>query len=79
MNVRFRVGAHGPSPVTVVLEPSGAEYVLQPGDYFEFEWEDAPGAPIGMIEHAPDTVTVAEGAGRARMWNSDGNEMSMLG
>lgn len=77
--MRFRVGARGPTPVTVVLEPSGAEYVLQPGDYFEFEWEDAPGTPIGMIEHAPDTITIGEGNGRARMWNSNGDEMSMLG
>jgi len=77
--MRFRVGVRGPSPVTVVLEPSGAEYVLQPGDYFEFEWEDAPGPLIGTIDHAPGLITIGEGNGRARMWNSHGEEISMLG
>ncbi len=30
--MRFAVGAEGPSPITVRLEPSSAEYSLQPGD-----------------------------------------------
>lgn len=77
--MRFRVGARGPQPLTVVLEPSGAEYVLDPGDYFEFEWEESRGSLIGTIDHSPDTVTIGEGSGRARMWNSNGEEMSTLG
>jgi len=77
--MRFQVGARGTSPVTVVLEPSGAEYMLQPGDYYEFEWEDAPGPLLGMIIHEPDVITIGEGNGRARMWNSRGEEMSMIG
>jgi hypothetical protein len=77
--MRFRVYAQGTSPVTVVLEPSGAEYVLQPHDYFEFEWEEGPGPLVGTIDHAPDTITICEGGGRARMWNSNGDEMSMIG
>ena len=77
--MRFRVGVRGPSPVTFVLEPSGAEYVLQPGDYYEFEWEDAPGLLVGTIDHEPDVITIGQGSGRARMWNSRGEEMSMLG
>lgn len=77
--MRFRVGAGGSNPIAVVLEPSGAEYTLSPGDYFEFEWEESDGGPIGMVEHGQDTVTISEGGGRSRMWNSDGDEMSMIG
>ncbi|WP_125778244.1 hypothetical protein [Antribacter gilvus] len=73
------MSAGGPSPVTVVLEPSGMEYVLQPGDHFEFEWEDVTGDLIGTIDHQPHTITIGEGSGRARMWNSNGDELSMLG
>jgi len=77
--MRFRIGAAGPNPVTVVLEPSGAEYTLQSGDYFEFQWDESERGPVGMIEHGQDTVTVSEGGGRSRMWNSNGDEMSMIG
>ena len=77
--MRFRVYAEGKSPVTVRLEPSGAEYVLPPDDYFEFEWEDTPGPLVGTIGHKPDMVIIGEGSGRARMWNSKGDEMSMIG
>lgn len=79
--MRFRVDARGLVPITVVLEPTGAEYVLQPGEYFDFEWEDPPAelaGLIGSITHEPDVITIGEGGGRARMWNSDGEEMSMI-
>ena len=58
--MRFRVGVKGPSPVTVVLEPTGAEYVLQPGDYYEFESLGAPGPLIGTIDHEPGMITIGE-------------------
>lgn len=77
--MRFRLGARGPSPLTVVLEPSGAEYILESGDYFEFEWEESSKALMGTLEHRPDKVTIGEGGGRARMWNSSGDELSMFG
>lgn len=79
VGTRFRVGAKGPSPVTVVLEPSGAEYVLQLGDYMGFEWEDEPGQLAWTVDHAPDLITVGQGIVQARMLNSHGEEMSMLG
>lgn len=77
--MRLRVGASGPLPVTVALEPSGMEYLLQSGDYFEFEGQHAPGKLIWSIGHEPDVITIGQEGGAARMWNSSGEEMSMIG
>jgi hypothetical protein len=77
--MRFAVTAHGGSPLTVVLEPSGAEYVLAPGDHFVFEWLEEPGSLLGSIDHEPSQITIGQPNGTARMWNSQGEEMSIVG
>lgn len=77
--MRVLVMAKKRSPVTVVLEPSGMQFVLQPEDYFEFEWEDSPESMLGFIDHKPDRITIGQGSGRIGMWNSSGEEMPIIG
>ena len=76
--MRFRIRATGPAQLNFLLEPSGAEYVLAPGDYFEFWWEESDAPPIAEIVVTPDGVTVSEGRGLARMWDSSGDELAMF-
>jgi hypothetical protein len=58
--MRFVVTARGDGPLTVVLEPSGMEYVLDPGDHFVFEWADAMGTVVGAFDHTSTSVTIDE-------------------
>jgi hypothetical protein len=77
--MRFVVRARGDVPLTVVLEPSGMEYVLEPGDHFVFEWVDEMGTLPGAFDHTSTSLTISEGSVSARMWNSRGDELSMIG
>jgi hypothetical protein len=88
--VRFIMSAGKTTPLAVQFEPSGAEYVLQPGDHLVIEWPDIPTRfPDGpnssehyaSIEHSPTGVVVIEpDCGlESRIWDSSGNELSILG
>ncbi|WP_328913318.1 MULTISPECIES: hypothetical protein [unclassified Streptomyces] len=77
--MRFMVSADS-VPVTVQFEPSGAEYVVRAGDHLIVEWPDGPGGLLGGIDHSPDGLVISEpGNGLSRIWNSRGEELSILG
>jgi hypothetical protein len=73
------IEAKGDVPLTVVLEPSGMEYTLAPGDHFVFQLtgETEP-LPIEIV-HSETTLTFSEGSARARLWDSKGTELSLIG
>jgi hypothetical protein len=79
--MKIRIDAQGETPLILVLEPSGMEYVLAPGDHVIYEWTDDTGSSplIGTIAHEPSTLTIGEAGGQSRLWNSRGEEMSIIG
>ncbi|SNT29805.1 hypothetical protein SAMN05421812_104331 [Asanoa hainanensis] len=78
--MKFLIQASGDAPVIVTFEPSGAEYSIGAGDHMVVEWPDADGPLMGTIQHSPTGLTVGEPSGRmARIWNSSGAELSILG
>jgi hypothetical protein len=77
--MKFVVRADGDLPLTIVLEPSGMEYVLKSGDHFVFDWAEGDGELLGTFNHTATSLTIGEGNGPARMWNSRGEEISMIG
>jgi len=74
----FVVKADGKHPLTVILEPWGMEYVLEPGDHFVFEDVDEEDALLVEDAHMPQTLTIWTQS-TSRMWDSRGNEMSLIG
>jgi hypothetical protein len=76
--MKVMVKADGERPLTVILEPYGMEYELQPADHFVFEWVDEKRPLQGVFAHTPTTLTITA-EDTARMWDSRGNEMSMFG
>ncbi len=79
--MKIRIDARGETPLTLVLEPSGMEYVLAPGDHVIYEWNDGAGSSSlgGGIVHEASTLTIGEAGGQSRLWNSRGEEMSIIG
>ena len=79
--MKIRIDAGGESPLTLVLEPSGMEYVLAPGDHVIYEWIEAtdPSSLTGSVTHEASTLTIGEAGGPSRLWNSQGEEMSIIG
>ena len=79
--MKIRIDAQGETPLTLVLEPSGMEYVLATGDHVVYEWTDGTSSSpvIGTITHEPSTLTIGEAGGQSRLWNSQGDEMSIIG
>jgi hypothetical protein len=79
--MKIRIDARGETPLTLVLEPSGMEYVLAPGEHVIYEWTDGTGSSslIRAIVHEPSTLTIGEAGGPSRLWNSQGEEMSIIG
>jgi len=55
------------------------EWVLQPGDHFVFEWLEGDGRLLGGFYHSAAALVISEGSCQARMWNSEGEELSMIG
>lgn len=77
--MRFRVLAREVG-MTVTFEPSGAEYVVEAGDHLIVEWPDGPDGLLGSIDRLPDGLVISErGNGLSRIWNSKGEELSILG
>jgi hypothetical protein len=77
--MKFDVMAQGDSPLVVAIEPYGTEYVLAPGDHLVFEWLDLPDSLHGSIEHEAGRITVGVPNARSRVWNSQGDELSIYG
>lgn len=77
--MKLIVQADGTTPLTVQLEPSGMEYVLKPGDHFIFEWPEGDGKLLGGFYHSATSLTVDQGSADIRLWNSHGEELSIVG
>jgi hypothetical protein len=78
--MRFMVSAGSDVAVTVLFEPSGAEYVIQPDDHLVVEWPEGPGGLLGGIDHSSSGLVISEpGNGMSRIWNSSGEELSIVG
>jgi hypothetical protein len=79
--MRVVIQADGTTPLTVVLEPSGMEYVVEPGDHLVYEWSvlSSTSTLLGSIGHEPSTITIGEASGPSRLWNSRGEELSIIG
>jgi hypothetical protein len=78
--MRFRIRSRDTEALLLVFEPSGAEYTVAPGDYVTIEWPDGPGGLLGGIDYEPGSLTISEpGNGLARIWTSQGEELSILG
>ncbi|MBC6451725.1 hypothetical protein [Actinokineospora xionganensis] len=67
--------------IIVRFEPSGAEYPLAQGRYFVIDWPVDGQSPVGGVVWDEDGLVVSEpGGGLAhRIWDSDGNEVSVIG
>ncbi|MFI5765042.1 MULTISPECIES: hypothetical protein [unclassified Streptomyces] len=79
--MKFVVQAGPSTPLTVQLEPQSTEFELSPGDYLTVEWPtEGPGKLLGGFTHEPDRLTLSEPpGGSARIWNSRGKELDILG
>lgn len=77
--MRFMVSAEEVA-IMVTFEPSGAEYAIEAGDHLIVEWPEGPGGLLGAVEHSPSGLVIGEpGNGLSRIWNSNGEELSILG
>jgi hypothetical protein len=86
--MRFKVTNKFRVPMTVLLEPSGAQLTLDADDFLIFEWPGTPGPlftqlskepPPGEFIHEEDAVMIVESGGiNSRLWNSAGDELSLL-
>lgn len=81
--MRFMVSAGSEVAITVLFEPSGAEYDVQPGDHLIIEWPEGgeeSGGLLPGIDHSPEGLVISEpGTGLCRIWNANGEELSILG
>jgi hypothetical protein len=57
----------------------GNGVLLEPGDHLVFEWGDEYAGLDGGFVHTPTTLTIHQGSPDARMWDSRGNEMALIG
>jgi hypothetical protein len=62
--------------LTIVLEPSGVEYLLAPGDYLVYEWS---GDWEATLDHGSAELTIGASGVEDRIWNSQGKQMSVIG